>query len=360
MADFKDGELALGVGSGTPAFTTFTLNQTTDALETIFRAPEPDTITTVLLRQGTVTGTAPTYRVSLQGVDGSGNPDGTIKGSGTCYVDVTPTAGNNSTMLRLTLGASYTWTRGEMVAIVAAYQSGTVDGSNNCSFTSTNNISHLPGCPYAIHNDAGSRTRQTSASANIALASATKVYGMSAETINTAAFSSTSSPDERGIKFTLPAGCGDTFQVAGVRWTGAMAAAGAHDLVLYDGTTVLQSISIDNDHDAAATSARMRMFFFDESTLSTLTFGTEYRLVLKPTTGSLTLYDFTVDASGDLEGWPFGSMVCFTGRTDAGSWTDDATKRPTISGIILADVTEPSGSSGGLLTHGGMTGGLNG
>ena len=346
MADAKLTEVPLGIGSSTPAIASFTLNGSTDTLTFVFQALEAATITGILLRQTTATGTAPTYRVSLQGVDGTGIEDGSIKASGAAYVDTTPTSGNNNTMLRLALGTSYTCTRGEMLAIVVAYQSGTIDGSNNCSFSSTHSLSHIPGIPYAIQNDAGSRTRPA-ASANIGYYSSSKVYLPTAETVTGSSFSSASTPDERGLKFALPADWGSTYQILGARWLGTLPAGGSYDLVLYDsdGTTVLQSETMDTDHDQSAASLRMRQVLFDESTLSTLSYGTSYRLVLKPTTGSLTLYEWTVDASGDLTGWPLGTDVCYTSRTDAGSWTDDAAKRATFASIILNDITEPSGGS---------------
>lgn len=359
MADAKLVEIGLGVGSSTPVIASFTLNGSTDILVYVFQAPEAATITGILLRQTTATGTAPTYRVSLQGVDSSGIEDGSIKASGNAYVDTTPTSGNNNTMLRLALGTSYTCARGEMLAIVVAYQSGTIDGSNNCSFSSTHSLSHIPGIPYAIQNDAGTRTRQA-ASANIGYYSSSKTYLPTAETVTGLSFSSASTPDERGLKFTLPSGWGSTYQLLGARWLGTLPTGGSYDLVLYDsdGTTVLQSETMDTDHDQSAGSLRMRQVIFDEVTLSTLFFGTAYRLVLKPTSGSLSVYEWTVDAAGDLTGWPLGSDACYTSRTDAGSWTDDAAKRLAFASLILSDITEPSGGSGGIIVNRPMTGGM--
>ncbi len=350
MADAKLIEIGLGVGSSTPAIGNFTLNGTTDVLTFVFQAPEAATITGILLRQGTLTGTAPVLRVSLQGVDGTGIEDGSIKASAAAYVDYTPTSGNNNTIQRLALGASYTCTRGEVLAIVVAYQSGTIDGSNNCSFGTTHSLSHIPGIPYCIQNDAGTRTRQA-ASTNIGYYSASKTYLATAETVSGLSFSAASNPDERGLKFALPADWGATYQILGARWLGTLPSGGSYDLVLYDsdGTTVLQSETMDTDHDQGTGSLRMRQVLFDEATLSTLTYGTQYRLVLKPTSGSLTVYEWTVDAAGDLTGWPLGTDACYTSRTDAGSWTDDDKKRIAFASLILNDITEPSGGSAVML-----------
>ena len=62
-----------------PSFGTFTLNQSTDKFVVIFQADEDATITRLGLKIGTITGTV-TWRISLQGVDASGNEDGAVLG----------------------------------------------------------------------------------------------------------------------------------------------------------------------------------------------------------------------------------------------------------------------------------------
>lgn len=348
MADAYRNILSFDVGSSSVSLANFTLNQSTDFLEFVIQLPEDSTITGILLRQGTLTGTAPVFRVSLQGVDASGNPDGTIKGGSTCYVDYTPTTGNNNTVQRLALGASYAGVRGEMLSIVVAYQSGTIDVSNSCSFTVTNAAGITPGIPYGIQNDAGTRTRQ-GACANIGWYTASKIYGRCIESAPSAAFSSASTPDERGLYFTLPSGWGSTYQLVGMRWLGAMAATGAYDIVLYSGTTVLQSVSMDTDADQSPTATRIRTVYFDETTLSTLSYGTPYRLVIKPTTGTITTYEYVMDAAGDMDSWPLGTNVYYTSRTDAGAFSEDTTKRNSIEALIFADTTVAA--SGGASSY---------
>ena len=353
MAALGGAELLLGFGANisNPAFTNHTLNAATDAAEFVFRADDAITITRLGFRQATLTGTAPVFRVSLQGVDSSGNPDGVDKTGAT--FDYTPTTGNNNTWQWVTLGASYTTARGELLALVIKHQSGTIDASNNCSFSLTSAFGPVPGLPYAIGNDAGVRTRQ-GAAACFGYGSAGTAYGRPSETLITAAYSSASTPDERGVKFTLPAGMGDTFKLAGVSFFSGLQSAGVVDVVLYDtdGTTVLQSASFDTDA-FASTNPRWNYFPFDEATLSTLSFGSAYRVVLKPTTGSHTLHANTLDSAADAEAYPLGSAAAYTTRTDAGAWTDDAATRVQV-GLVLADITEPAGGGATIIRRGSV------
>ena len=159
-----------------------TLDASTDALEFIFQAPADDTITGVLIRQATETGDDTTvFRVSLQSVDGSGNPSGTILGAtSNGYADYTATTAKDNSIQRLTLGESVDVTNGTWYALVIKYQSGTALPTNTVSFTG--GISHAtqygrgPLQGYWINNNAGSRTRQLTIPM-YGLISATTVYG---------------------------------------------------------------------------------------------------------------------------------------------------------------------------------------
>src|SRR5262245_37730924 len=68
--------------TATLSLTNFDLNQSTDQLEFIFQAREGVQIRSLGIRLNTQT-LSPNYKISLQGVNASGNPDGVIKGGGT-------------------------------------------------------------------------------------------------------------------------------------------------------------------------------------------------------------------------------------------------------------------------------------
>src|ERR1044072_4831794 len=142
----------------------FVLDQNTDQLEFIFQAEESATITRLGLRLGTDTATTPTYQISLQGVTNAGIPDGTIKGatnSAKKTFDSASLGWADGSWNWLTLDETYTVSRGEFLAIVISYNSGTIDGTHNASFTYCvdNNSIMMSGFPYVITNNNGSRSR---------------------------------------------------------------------------------------------------------------------------------------------------------------------------------------------------------
>lgn len=342
MADFKRIDLAWPFLMNTaPSFGNFTLDATTDALEFICQAKEGAAITRIGVRLGVITGTTPTYRVSIQGVDASGNPDGTIKGGASpASATFSPSAlgWTNGSWHWVTLDNAYTVARGEWIALVIDYSSGTVDGANNASFTSLLQSTVQWGHPYPIQNNAGARAKQDKVPV-YGYGSSGTAYGNPMETFNTHSVSSISTPDEIGCRFTLPAGWGATFKVLGARLFHDMPSGNTADLKLYSGTTALQSVAIDADHQS---SGGWHDIYFDEPTLSTLDFGTEYILAFAPSSvGSFSIYSMEVDAAADMAAWPGGDSFLFASRTDSGAWSNDALRRPLIL-PILDDWTEPA------------------
>lgn len=340
---------------GTVAFTNFALDGNTDLVEWIFQAPAAITISKLGFRYGVRAGTPPTYQISLQGVGTDGNPDGTIKGAtNNALKAFTPPADAtwNSTWQWLTLDETATVARGDMLAIVIAYSSGTVDGSNNSSFTTHASIGgSRQGHPYATQNAAGVRTRSTSMPI-YGYTSASATYGRPLETITATAYNSGSSPNEYGLRFTIPTTWCSTFKVVGIRWFGLTGGAGdSYDVELYDADgdpgTVLQSVTIDWDYNTAVGgSSRMQELYFNEATLSTLNAGSTYHvgLTANDAANGMAVHRLTVDAAGDWEAWPGGQHFADATRAGAG-WTSVAAIRPLIH-LILDDITAPTASGG--------------
>jgi hypothetical protein len=352
MADAKEIELHFGMGAA-PAIANFTLNQAADAAEFVFQVPPGAasyTITRLGFRQGTATGTAPAYRVSIQGVNASGNPDGTIKNAGNAFFDYTPTAGNNNTWQWVTLGATYAASPGELLAMVITYAgAGTIDGSNNGAFAVTAGGDFTPGVPYAIQNDNGSRTRQLS-STLFGWGTASKAYG---KPVSAVVASNVGNTNERALKFNIPPTWWSTYKVMGCLFQGTMTAAGSLTVTLYDtdGTSILQDISWDTDQDQQTAAARFRRILFNEASLATLNAGSAYRLAIKQDSGNLVVNAITCASADDLEAWPGGSIATYSTQAGGGGWSDDAASRPLI-GLILADITAPAAGGGGLIHPG--------
>jgi len=335
-------------------FTNFALDASTDALEFIFQAPAAITITQLGFRYGVRTGTPPTYRISLQGVGATGIPDGTIKGAtNNALATFTPPADAsiNGLWQWKTLTESYTCARGEWLSIVIAYSSGTIDGTNTSSFTShMSSGAGRRGHPYTIQNNATVRTRQLD-NPVYGYASATVAYGCPVQGFTSTAFSS-GGTNEYGLQFTLPSGWGTSYQVLGVVWFGGTANSTGDSctISLYDADgdpgTVLQSIVYDWDFNVTVGNTRVTAVYFDEATLSTLLFGTTYKIGLKANEASVAmdLRMMNLAAAADRAAWPGGTAFAALSRA-GGAWTVDTTSRPLMS-LILADWTVAAG--GGL------------
>ncbi len=162
MADLRLLDTAVGPRDNGANFANFVLDSTTDSWAVIFDLEEAATITTVLVRQGAVTGTAPTYTIGIQTKAANGEPDGTYLGGGSeNSVTFQPTGANDGTILALVLDNSIAITRGQspMLCVVISYSSGTIDGSNNCSFSrAISGITDRFGMPYVAVEDSGTWT----------------------------------------------------------------------------------------------------------------------------------------------------------------------------------------------------------
>jgi hypothetical protein len=139
--------------------------------------------------------------------------------------------------------------------------------------------------------------------------------------------------------------------MAGVRVPMRHAATKTFKLQLYTGTTVLQTITLDTDIVSTSNPGIFRngIYFFDETTLATLTGGSQYRVGIQAqeTAANLAIRTLDMAAAADLDAYPFGTAWFLSTRADAGTWSDDTTKRPLIE-LIIAN------SGGGIPTFGGM------
>lgn len=348
MAEAKHLQLLPGfsVGNSPISVTNFSLDGPTDQAEWVFQADEAMTITRLGFRYGARTLTPPTYTISLQGVDGSGNPDGTIKGGGSpASKSFTPPADTtwDATWRWLTLDNSYTCTRGEFLSIVIT--NAAADASNFSSVTTTASIGYsltTTSTPYAIANNAGVRTRSSS-TACFAYSSATAVYGMPLKAVFApAVITQSTTPDEYATMFAVPANLGASYQVAGIMIRALLPAAKTMKVQLYSGTTVLQTITYDTDITVAG-SERTHLFMFTETTLVDLQFGQPYRIGFQPqdAAGNYTFYGYTQDSNAEWGAYPLGIDWSSSSRTDAGAWTDDTATR-LICMLLLKEIKKPA------------------
>jgi hypothetical protein len=346
-----------------------TIDASTDACYWVFQMPEDATITTLLINYVSSVGTPVQHRISVQGVNTTnGRYDGTVTaaaawtpsgGAGVIALPVTHNgAGDSLSGIALSRGVFYSLVI-EPCANSTAPCSGAAspNGSNNSVFgigSTAGQGGTVQGFPYAVINNGGTHTKQ-SRWPIFGLRSATKTYGNPAVSVTATGISS---GDDQAISFHLPSGACSTYKVAGVRFSALSPTAGQSvNVVLYSGTTVLQSVSWDSDIvRLSATTGQVFEVFFDDPAV-TLTCGTTYRLGVTPTsTASIGLNVINLPAAGDRTAYPGGTNFGWSTRTGCGgpcdgtttAWNDDNTKRPLVE-LILEDITG-SGGGGGAFT----------
>lgn len=333
------------------ATTALAMNASARKVAGHFQTQSANAITHIGFPHVSTTGTSPTYRVSVQGINASGQPDGTIKGGGSpASATFNPTslgyAANSYQWVALT--NSYTPTRGEDIAIVIDYSSGTINASNTSSI---GNFSTNPLCgkPFASDFQAVWTLRQNRPL--LAYRTTAETVGYPVASWGNQTFTSTA---EYGFKFTLPTWF-STCTIAGFKIMASLPAASTFGAKLYSGgnasdTTVLQSVS-GLDGDNSPSTQRLHEILFTDSSLATLTGGSTYRISIVPG-GAVNFTLFYIDvtsAANDFAGYPFGNNVCWTTRS-GGNWTDTTTRRPYVA-LLMADMTAGSGSGGGSLIN---------
>ena len=344
-----------GIGAGAPTVAFWNdLNAVNEAVAFIVRVPKTGTLNTAEFRLGSVGNTPDNgLKVSFQNLSGD-FPDGVVDQ----FRDVTTGFTSNAwlTVGLITAdgtdtGAKRSVTAGDYLAIVVEF----------VSFVAADNVG------VNALNVAGNTQPAMPGSGQTYLAqrSTTSVWTISTaffpqlgvqyddgtwaylgptwypySGVNTATWNNTSTPDERGLFFSVTV----STRIAGMWFRGDNTA--ALDVVLYDsGGSALVTVSVDTAVDSATGGLNFLVPFPP----TTLTANATYRLVVKPTSGSnVTLYDFDVPGNAYLSAVEGGIGWYYTERTDAGAWTDTNTKRPWMG--ILIDGVDVSSSSGGVLS----------
>ncbi len=343
------GKTRFGIAPWLPntGFVNFALDGTTDGIGTVFQAEVGLTITQVGVRQGVVTGTAPTYKIGFQGIGADGNPNGTWEGGGSEQsTTFTPTAGNDGTFQWFTLDNAKTVTRGEFLALVVEYSSGTINTSNHCTFTLATRKFGLGSelFPYGITESAGVWTKDDDGPI-YGYRSSTATYGQVINDETVLTIDDDATPDESGLAFTMPSGACTSYQVVGLYgfldWDG-----GTGDTLtysLYQDTTLLQQSTLVGERTSSV-SNELYWLIFDETTLSSLSPGTEYILALKSssTTAAINLITTDYPVAQDATGSAF-KLQKFSPRraerTDSGAWSFNATIVPDLSPLVIDLVT---------------------
>jgi hypothetical protein len=321
-------------------FTGFQLGVSTTKIAWSFnwKGPTPASpITHLGFRYHLRTGTPPTYKISLQGRDASGNPDGTLKGGGN--PTFTPPADTtwDGTFRWISLGANtYTPARGEKLCIVVEYSSGTIDGSNRSAYTQ-HFSSGRQGHPCNLTNS-GSWVKNIVGYPIFGLKNATRTWGFPLQSFTATSINTTT---QHAMAFKIDAATMLGLRIAGVRFVGQLSNAAGKSVLakLYQDTTAVgHDATLDADDSLVNNSELGFEVLFDEATMSMLKPGVQYHLAFEPqeadTNFQLAVLGYS-DAQ-DAGAYPGGAQFQFASRASGGAtaWTLDATKRPLAELIV--------------------------
>jgi hypothetical protein len=299
----------------------------------------------VHFRAGTVTSAGGSgLTLSLQNVDTATGPpyqpDGTQDQTAAIALN---TISSNSWVTSGNLSADRTVAFGELFAAVIEYDGGGRLGADALNLTNlqlvnavyqgmTNGCSLLSGTWAAI-----------SVIPNIIFEDSSGGFGTfehawPASATNATTFNTGSTPDERALEFSFPFPC----KVDGA-WAYVLAAANAEfDMILYEGTSALATVSADLNTISSAAAPRIATCTFAPQTLAA---NTTYRLAIKPTTANnVTLYDFDVNAAGHFDAHAGGQALRFAGRADAGAWDAATTTKRPYAGLRISALDDGRGA----------------
>ena len=299
----------------------------------ILQIPFTGTLSKIGWRTGTVT-TGATVDVRVETVDpATGLPSGTLFGTNSNADQVVDAADDNTWFVTtLTTGPSVT--KGDMIAIVIAnpgasfgdMQISCIQGEGGITYgllftTSWAKTVNRGPVNYLEYSDGSIHSMP------MFIAPFTNFVSLT--------FNNNSTPDEIGIIFQFPF----PFRVTGF-WA-RVDVDSLVDVKLYDsdGSTVLQSFTLDPDIRRANTVIDYRMFFSGESSLKA---DTNYRITVTPT-GSMRFQEYTLDKATAMDALMGGQNVHKTERTDGGSWTETTTKRPRIG--LMVDGFDDGGAA---------------
>ena len=332
------------ISPGEPSAVLITIDSDQDEVAWKFVAKEAKAIDTIVVRNGTVTGTSPTYEVRLETVDGVGDPTGTLvtaNANGT----FTPSSSNETNEVALT--ASWTPSINDIFFVRLKYSSGTIDGSNNVQFQYRGSTTAGPGSgehPFTS-TDAGTNWTAYTAQYNIVGVKYSDGTYLESGIASAAAgvtanqdYDDGTNPDERGMGWVQPF----TIDTVGAYVMARFFSGGTGDARLYEGTTQLESVSLT---EAWLSSTSVNdMIYVRWSTSQTLTKDSTYYLAIRATHATNNIrYPIWLAHEEEARKAVFGVFFA-ANRDGGGAWTQDLNSCP--CGYML-DIDQDSVSEGG-------------
>lgn len=339
---------------GAAAFQAHLLDASGEYFAMVFRAPKTGNLRKFAARLGTIGNTPDNgLRYSFQTVDvTTGLPDGSVDqfatiASGSLSANAWNDPGN--------FDAARAVVKGEIVAAVIDFPSFVAgDSLNVMAYVS---LSAILGYPYCIHNG----TESASTGSTFAVMYDDDTWGylnnaltLPASAVTTATFQvGTGTADEYGMSFTLPGPATCKGMVTIVN----MVAAGTTECLLYQGTTVKRTATVD--HDILASNSLTPLFYieWDDGDFD-LDPNTVYTIAVRPTAAvNIAISYYTWPSLAIVQGALVGgNNIYLSRRLDQGAWQHfnnetDGYARPQGFGVILSSISD--GLGGGTVVFGG-------
>lgn len=339
-----------GATSGTET-TTFA-DGADEGFAVIFQAQESVTIDVMSFRL--TAASACVLSCSIEGLDTSGNPDGTPVGSAVTTASLT----GAQTVEVTGLGASVT--AGTMYAARVKYSSGT--SATILMYAGTSNAL---GMPHTSQYIAAAWTQSSAGGGGAAMGIGTSTTAYLAwpsirgpYTLSDVSFNTASNPDEYGLRFQVPV----TMRCVGLAAIMAMSAAGAFGITLTDSSgNDVGSTYKSYDTDIHSVNTDETWTFLRFASAFTLVAGTTYVIGIRSEGAAINvvLRRATMNTNGQLGAYYSKEWHQASRETGTTAWTLTDTICPYIWPLI-DQLDDGAGGGGGMLVHPGMAGRISG
>lgn len=329
----------LAAGSATASETSVLLDAANEACGMVMCVAKAGTIKKVLFNTGTVT-TGATLTVTINTVSATTGGPNVVLASTTVAVAAT----DDNVAVTAVFSSGLAVTRGQLIAVQIANPASSFGNLNINNHTASFGSTYFP---YVFTFLSGALAKVRAAPC-IALEYDDGSYayvpglmpitagGFTSETVSVS-----TTPDEVGIKFSVPF----PIKVGGLWWAASSFGGSTLAITLYDsdGTTVLETVSIDTEQVQTTSAGTKFVEFAGEYSLSANTF---YRATIAPaSTTGITFGGIQVATPAMMDGFPGGRNIIRTDRADAGAWSDWSLKRPWM-GVLITGFSDGAGGGG--------------
>ena len=324
----------------------FTIDASGEKIAVIFQVPEACDITG-MTAYFTGVASPPAYKFTLQGVDASGDPDGSVKAT---TAEFTPTG---STTEAHSFTSAYSATQGELLAGVWEYSSSTVGASNDATVRSFIKTVRYSIFPYVAEYNGSSWSKDQDSYSSFSLQTDESWDVGGIFNIGKAAQAVTTTGHRFAQRVLIPADEDIELHVDGFYFTGSVEASAGNEFkaaVWNASGTELAAASVNSNYQSTVMNAsKSRIYTFSSD--GTITSGSIFYIGFECTGDHLAIdYAQPLGADG-LKSWP-GGAAFYASYWNGSSWADDNTKRlclnPTLSSF--------HGTGGGGSTTGATMG----